>query len=219
MRSERHVLSAALPLLISLVLMAGCGASTTTAKQAAVTRTGSVTMSAFPDSFVCHGSNGGPGGGAHPEWVTYCPGTDIRVPAHAMVTMTIKQYDTGDSIPQGLVALRGTVGGVIEVNGKPVSRVDPANVAHTFTVRPIAGAEDGLPSVNVPLPGVPASAPSTELIAGHHYPKPVVIVFRLKTGAAGKYSWYCNLPCGGGKDGFGRPMLTHGYMAGTLTVT
>ena len=36
-----------------------------------------LSLSVFPDSMVCHGSGGGP----HPEWVTYCPSTTLKVPA------------------------------------------------------------------------------------------------------------------------------------------
>jgi hypothetical protein len=53
-----------------------------------------------------------------------------------------------------------------------------------------------------------------------------VIVFKFKTGAPGKYVWHCYVPCGsglagegvGGQEGFGGPMATTGYMAGTVTV-
>lgn len=215
MRPDRPI-SFALSLLVCLIGLAGCGASRV--MPAAVQKV-QVSLSAFPDSYACHGSNGGPGGGAHPEWVTYCPGTNIRVPAQSIVTVTIKQYDTGSRLANPLNQIRGTVGGVIYVNGKSVRQVSPADVAHTFTVHSLPGAKQSLPPINVPLPGVSESAPNTELIAGHRYPKPNVIVFRLMTGKPGKYAWDCNLPCGGGKDGSGRPMFTPGYMAGTLTVT
>ena len=197
-------------------MLAGCGSAQT--KQLAVRKT-AVSLSTFPDSYACHGIDGGPGGGAHPEWVTYCGGTNIRVPAHAMVTFTIKQYDGGGPVANPFGQIRGVVGDVIYVNGRPVRQVSPTEVGHTFTVRPSPGAEQGLPAINVPLPAVSADAPDTELIAGHRYPKPNVVVFRLMTGAPGKYVWVCNMPCGGGKYGFGRPMFTPGYMLGTLTVT
>ena len=50
----------------------------------------SITLGTFPDSMVCHGS----GGGAHPDWVTYCPSTTIKIPAYSTVTVTVDQYDT-----------------------------------------------------------------------------------------------------------------------------
>lgn len=213
---DRPVGFSALLLLICVPLLAACGSAQTA--PGAVKRA-AVSLSAFPDSYACHGIDGGPGGGAHPDWVTYCGATNIRVPAHARVTFTIKQYDTGGPVPNPFGQIRGVAGDVIYVNGRPVRQVSPTNVAHTFTVRRTLGADQGLPAINVPLPAVSDTAPNTELIAGHHYPKPNVIVFRLMTGAPGKYVWYCNMPCGAGKDGFGRPMFTPGYMLGTLTVT
>jgi hypothetical protein len=216
MRFARPFCCTVLSPLVCLIGLAGCGTSQRTPT---VAKKALVSLSTFPDSYVCHGSNGGPGGGAHPEWVTYCPGTNIRVPAHSMVTVIVKQYDTGSRLPNPLDRVRGTVGGMIYVNGKPMRQVNPADVAHTFTIHSFPGADHALPSINVPLPGVSESAPNIELIAGHRYPKPNVIEFRLMTGTPGKYRWDCNLPCGGGKDGSGRPMFTPGYMAGTLTVT
>jgi len=214
-RPDRRIGLSALVVLICVPALAGCGSIQRTAP---AVKEAAVSLSTFPDSYVCHGADGGPGGGAHPEWVTYCPSTNLRVPAHAMVTFTIKQYDTGDRVPNPFGQIRGVVGGVVYVNGQSVREINPADVAHTFTVRPSPG-EQGLPTINVPLPGVSEAAPNTELIAGHHYPKPNVVVFRLRTGAPGKYLWNCNMPCGGGKNGLGPPMFTPGYMAGTLTVT
>ena len=50
-----------------------------------------------------------------------------------------------------------------------------------------------------------------------------MIVFRFRTGGPGTYIWHCYVPCGTGLDGlqegFGGPMATTGYMAGTVTVT
>ncbi len=71
----------------------------------------SISLSAMPDSFACHGSNGGPGGGPHPEWVTYCPSTSIKVPAYSTITVTIRQYDTGGLVHNPFFShVKGTVG-------------------------------------------------------------------------------------------------------------
>jgi len=185
----------------------------------------SVTLSVLPDSYVCHGSlSGGPGGGAHPDWVTYCPSTSIKVPAYSTVTVTIRQYDTATTLHNPFFAqVQGTVGNVMYVNGRPFRRISPTAPGHTFTIQTPPNASEFPLFVNIPLMGVPGNAPSTVMIAGHKYPKPVVTVFRFKTGAPGQYVWHCYVPCGsglaGGQEGFGGPMATTGYMSGTLTVT
>ena len=52
-------------------------------------------LATYPDSLQgVHGKNGG----AHPDWVTYGPSTNLRVPAHSLVTVTIRQYDTGGTV-------------------------------------------------------------------------------------------------------------------------
>jgi hypothetical protein len=183
-----------------------------------------VMLSVLPDSYVCHGSpTGAPGGGAHPGWVTYCPSTSIQVPAHTTVTVTIKQYDTATPLHNPFFAqVYGTVGGVMYVNGRPFRRINPSAPGHTFTIQTPPNTRQTPLFVNIPLMGVSASAPSTVTIAGHKYPKPVVTVFRFKTGAPGQYVWHCYVPCGtglaGAQTGFGGPMSTVGYMAGTLNV-
>jgi hypothetical protein len=185
-------------------------------------------LETYPDSFACHGSGGGPGGGPHPEWVTYCPSTTIKLPAYSTITVTIKQYDTGGSVHNPFFAqVKGTIGGVMYVNGKPMSEVSAEDVAHTFTIQTPPATHEPQLFVNVPLLGVSEKTPETEHIAGHTYPAPNVVVFRFRTGAPGQYVWHCYVPCGeglagegvGGQDGFGGAMATTGYMAGTVTVT
>jgi hypothetical protein len=189
----------------------------------------SVSLSVFPDSTPCHGSaSGAPGGGPHSDWVTYCPSTSIRVPAYSTVTVTIKQYDTATSLHNPFFdQVRGTVGGVMYVNGRPVRQVSPDAPGHTFTIQTPANVHETYLFVSVPLTGVSASAPNAVTIAGEQYPKPNVVVFQFKTGGPGQYVWHCYVPCGtglagdgiGGQTGFGGPMATIGYMAGTVTVT
>ncbi len=188
-----------------------------------------IALSVFPDSMVCHGSGGGP----HPEWVTYCPSTTIKVPAYSTITVTVKQYDSGSTLHNYYFSqVAGTVGGVIIQNGVPVRRIDPQNIGHTFTIQTPPGVKDQL-FVNVPLLGTPSTSNPTcgstscVTVNGNPYPKPNIIVFKFKTGAPGKYVWKCYVPCGTGlagdglygQDNFGGPMATTGYMAGTLTVT
>lgn len=186
-----------------------------------------VALSSFPTSYPCHGgAPGAPGGGPDPDWVTFCPTTSIKVPAYSTVTVTIKQYDTSTTLHNSFFAsVTGTLGDAY-VNGRPFRRIGPDAPAHTFTIQSTDTNEFQL-FINVPLPGVSPSAPNTVTIAGHHYARPNVIVFRFKTGAPGQYVWHCYDPCGtglagtgiGGQDGFGGPMATIGYMSGTLTVT
>jgi hypothetical protein len=182
-----------------------------------------ISLGVFPDSYACHGSGGGP----HPEWVTYCPSTSIRVPAYSTITVTIRQYDSSTTLHNYYFSqVSGTVDNVMYVNGNPVQRISPDALGHTFTIQTPPGVKDQL-FVNVPLAGVPSNAPNAVTINGQQYPKPNVIVFKFRTGAPGQYVWKCYVPCGTGLAGtglygqnnFGGPMATTGYMAGTLTVT
>jgi hypothetical protein len=222
-------------LLVLLVVFAGLVEGTRSVKglgyepaAVAATTGPNIYLSAFPDSYACHGSNGGPGGGPHPEWVTYCPSTSINVPAYSTITVTIRQYDTGSTVHNPFFAqVRGTIGNVMYLNGKAVRQISSEEVAHTFTIQTPPNADQTQLFVNVPLPGVSEKAPETEHIAGHTYPAPNVIVFKFKTGGPGRYVWHCYVPCGeglagegfGGQEGFGGAMATTGYMAGTVTVT
>lgn len=182
-----------------------------------------VVMGAFPDSMACHGSGGGP----HPEWVSYCPSTSIKVPAHTVVTVTIYQYDSATSLHnQFFDRVRGTVGGTMTVNGRTMTKVGSADSGHTFTIQTPPDENEKYLFVNVPLLGVPDNAPNRVTVDGTAYPKPNVIVFRFRTGGPGTYIWHCYIPCGtglagdgiGGQTGFGGPMATTGFMSGTLTV-
>ncbi len=96
-----------------------------------------VHLSTYPDSMAGeHGKDGG----ANPDWVSYGPGTNIRVPAHSLVTLTIDQYDGGEAITNPWFAkVHGTVDGTEIVDGKadhadrPRDRrphVDPACRTH-----------------------------------------------------------------------------------------
>jgi len=189
----------------------------------------SVSLSVFPDSHPCHGStSGAAGGGPHSDWVTYCPSTSIRIPAYSTVTFTIKQYDTSTALHNPYFdQVRGTIGGVMHVNGRPIRQISPDAPGHTFTIQTPPNANETYLFLNVPLVGVPSSAPNAVTIAGEQYPRPNVIVFQFRTGTPGQYVWHCYVPCGtglagdgiGGQEGFGGPMATTGYMSGTVTVT
>lgn len=170
-------------------------------------------LATYPDSLSgVHGKNGG----AHPDWVTYGPTTNLWVPAHALVRVTVRNYDTSATPNDVFYAkVHGTVGGVAYYNGRPLRQLNPADSAHTFTIHMFPTAGQPTLFVSVPMLAVPDNAPSL----ANGYPKPTVTTFEFRTGAPGRYVWQCFAPCGDPTyAGFGGPMGTIGYMAGTITV-
>lgn len=170
-------------------------------------------LASYPDSLAGeHGKDGG----AHPDWVSFGPSTNLHVPAHALVTVTVRQYDGGESITNPYFAkVHGTVGGTMTVNGKKQTGTNPDAVGHTFTIHAAPTDQDPL-FVSVPLPAVPDDRPVAK---GSDYPAPNVVTFSFMTGGKGHYVWNCEFPCGDGYYAkFGGPMSTRGYMSGTLTV-
>jgi hypothetical protein len=170
-------------------------------------------LASYPDSMAGeHGSSGG----AHPDWVSYGPSTNLRAPAHSLVTVTIDQYDSGGSLNNPFFATaQGTVGGTMTVNGKTERHTDPDAVGHTFTIHAAPTNQDPL-YVSVPLPAVPDDRPVAK---GSDYPRPNVVTFSFITKGPGTYVWNCEFPCGDGYYAkFGGPMSTRGYMSGTFTV-
>lgn len=185
-------------------------------------------LSTFPDSNVCHPGVGDPESG----WVTYCSGdgkgdplngTNFEVPANSTITVIIKQYDSSTPLHNDYFnTVRGTIGGDMVVNNKHMTRLDSGNVAHTFTLQ--STPDSSFPIfVSVPLMGTDSNAPTNVQVAGNPYQTPNTIMFQFRTGPPGSYVWHCYDPCGSGlqgdNEGFGGPMSTTGYMAGTLTVT
>lgn len=170
-------------------------------------------LSTYPDSMAGeHGADGG----SEPDWVSYGPTTTLRVPRDSLVTVTISQYDGGEEITNPWFAqVHGTVGGTETVNGKTVTKINPEEVGHTFTIHAAPTAQDPL-FVSAPLPAVPDDTPPA---AGSDYPKPIEVTFSFRTKGPGTYVWNCEFPCGDGYYAkFGGPMATRGYMSGTLTV-
>lgn len=173
-----------------------------------------VHLSTYPDSMAGeHGKDGG----ANPDWVSYGPGTNIKVPAHSLVTLTIDQYDGGEAITNPWFAkVHGTVDGTETVDGKAVTQIDPEAVGHTWTLHAAPTDQDPL-FVSAPLPAVPDDAP---LAPGSDYPKPIQVTISFRTKGPGTYIWNCEFPCGDGYYAkFGGPMSTRGYMSGTFNVT
>jgi heme/copper-type cytochrome/quinol oxidase subunit 2 len=139
--------------------------------------------------------------GMQKDWPGYAP-NQLVVPANSLVTVTLRDYDLGDTpLPKGspFTAVQGIVGGGATVDGKLYRALAPEKVAHTFTIPQL--------NINVPLPG---DAPK-----GASYD---TITFTFHTGKAGTYTFQCFDPCGTGASGFMGPMMSKGYMLGTLTV-
>lgn len=138
-----------------------------------------------------------------PGWPTYLAdggsSARIEVPAHAVVTVVLKSFDNGTAPPPAAYArVEGTVGDVVQVDGRTVDAFAPTAIAHTFTV-------SGL-GLNVPVPAVTGGAAT------------VTETFQFRTGAPGTYTWQCYAPCGTGPSGWGGPMVTPGYMTGIFDV-
>lgn len=136
--------------------------------------------------------------GMQKDWPAYSP-NNLVVPANSLVTVTLHDYDLGDTpLPNStpFATVQGTVGSVAYLNGVPYTSLAPDKVAHTFTIQQL--------HVNVPLPGDGKESDS--------------ITFTFHTGKAGTYMFQCFDPCGTGSSGWEGPMMTKGYMMGMLTV-
>ncbi len=154
--------------------------------------------------------------GDNSDWVKYWPTTNLVVPAHALVTITIQNYDGPTPLLNPFYAhVQGTTDGTASVDGQSITQVDPNNVSHTFTIHSIPNANQPWLYVSVPVTAVPDSEKTDDKGMPD---KPVLTQFSFITGAPGEYIWQCFDPCGSGFDGFGGPMSTKGYMSGTLTV-
>lgn len=134
-----------------------------------------------------------------PGWPMAVP-ADFTVPAHADVTVTIRNFDGGAAaVPTAYLAVQGIQGAGMQVlaategaAAATLRRLPAGGASHTFTV-------SGL-HLNVPVP--PAST----------------VTFRFRTGAPATYAWQCFAPCGTGKAGWAGPMADGGYMQGKMTV-
>jgi hypothetical protein len=148
--------------------------------------------------------NEGQGNGEHPNWVGYLPTTYLKVPAGAVVHVTIDQQDGQTGLRNEYFGLvRGTINDQMTLNGKVVSALDPTLAAHTFTIPDLG--------VSVPLEGVAANAPANA--------QNVVEFDFVVPNTPGLFRWQCFVPCAAGTlYGNGGPMQTLGYMAGELQV-
>jgi hypothetical protein len=139
--------------------------------------------------------------GMQKDWPGYTP-SNLVVPANSIVTVTLRDYDLGDTpLPNNspFTKVQGTLGGVAYADGNAYSSLAPEKVAHTFTIPQL--------NINVPLPGDGAKGTSYD-----------TITFTVRTGASGSYYFQCFDPCGTGANGWEGPMVTKGYMHGSFTV-
>ncbi|CAB4335361.1 unannotated protein [freshwater metagenome] len=168
-------------------------------------------LSVYPDAmFGGHGNGGG-----HPDWVSYGPVTNFEVPAHSAITITVTNYDGGETLNNDFFGkIRGTIDGSATLNGTRITSVAPDHVGHTFTVHGVASKQTEL-FFSVPMKAVPEEAMPEE-----GYTKtPNVTVFTVITGDAGEYIWNCEYPCGDGTIAkFGNAMSAMGYMSGHFNV-
>jgi hypothetical protein len=169
---------------------------------------------------------GAVGTGPHPQWVGWyakdAAGKWVRttiwqVPEKTYVHVTVYEYDSGGPLRNPYWGkVLGTQGGVIYLNGKPVSVLDAASgngVAHTIDA-PTLG-------LNVPVWGVNGNAKNF-CQQGPCNPSEAhnVITFTFYSGNhPHEYRWQCFIPCGVGYlYGNGGPMQETGYMGGFIKV-
>jgi hypothetical protein len=159
----------------------------------------------------------------HNTWVSYYAvnasagdwrhDTTFEVPAHAVVRVTIYQYDTASGLRNPFMSqVSGTLGGVMTLDGKLTRTIPEGDASHGFTI-----PELGL---SVPLPGVEEEAKNAceqapcSLANAHR-----TVSFEFRTPGKGLYRWQCFVPCAAGFiTGFGGPMQTVGYMDGYIKV-
>ncbi len=157
-----------------------------------------------------------------PSWVSYLVKdgsgqwrhtTILDVPAHALVHVTVYQYDGASGLRNPFLGRpEGVVGNAMRVDGKTLDALDAQDASHTFAIPayhlvvPLAAVADDAKNQCDAAPCTLAEAHRT-------------ITFAFRTGKRGRYRWQCFVPCAAGFIyGFGGPMQTIGYMDGFLNV-
>ena len=155
------------------------------------------------------------------DWVHYGPSSHLVLPANSYITVTIKSYDGGEQLNNPYFGkVIGTVGGVVNVDGKDITELPADKVQHTWTLHGLPTSTQEPLFVNVPILKVeeddngfvPTEDPGTNM-KGH------TITFSFLTKGPGEYVWNCQFPCGDGTyQKFGAAMSTYGYMSGRVSV-
>jgi hypothetical protein len=148
------------------------------------------------------------------------------------VTITIYQYDSGESITNDFFAhVRGTVDGtakfVKSYDTKAKANVSPETlitnipadmVGHTFTLHGMSDGKSQL-FVSVPLMMSVDEEVGAAEEAGGYTQHPTKTTFTFITGDEGEYIWNCEFPCGDGTIArFGNAMSAMSYMSGHFIV-
>jgi hypothetical protein len=159
----------------------------------------------------------------HPSWVSYYAvdahsgnwrhATTFDLPAHALVRVTIYNYDGQSGLRNPFITqAQGTVGADFTLDGKATRAIDPDAPSHVFAIPQIG--------LSVPVLGVTddaknqcANAPCG-LSQAH-----TTTSFEFRTPGPGLYRWQCFVPCAAGFiEGWGGPMQTVGYMDGFIKI-
>ena len=200
-------------------------------------------LNTYPNSLF--GGHHGAGGGAHPDWVSYGlggsdgeilgdakTGTNFVVPPHSAVTITIYQYDSGETLSNDFFShVIGTVDGTAtfvhrwdtkaKANASVEARIKSIPhdaVGHTWTLHGYANGKDKI-FVNVPLALADDNEVTAAEEAGGYTQFPTKTTFTFITGDEGEYVWNCEFPCGDGTVArFGNAMSSMSYMSGHFTV-
>jgi hypothetical protein len=161
------------------------------------------------------------GFGPHADWVSYLAknpqgkwvhSTNLVVPAHSAIHVTIYQYDTATGLRNPFWGgPLGTVGPPT-VDGKAFKELNPDLASHTFAIPELG--------VSVPLKGVADNAKNQCSVAPCTLAEAhTTVTFTFRTGKRGVFRWQCFVPCAAGFIlGFGGPMQSLGYMDGLLHV-
>ena len=138
-----------------------------------------ISESVFPDDASARANNVNRTN-THP-WPFYTD-THLVLPAHSVVTMTLKVYDGGEELNTNYFGkVVGTIDNMITVDGQQVSSLPPTEIQHTFTLHGLPTSTQEPLFVNVPLPKVQDADMEKN---GSH-----LVVFSFVTGGAGEYVW------------------------------
>ena len=181
-----------------------------------------LSLNTYPNSLF--GGHHCAGGGAHPDWVSYGlggpngeilsdakTGTNFVVPPHSAVTITIYQYDSGETLNNDFFAhIIGTVDGSAtfvqrwdtkaKTNASPemkITSIPHDAVGHTWTLHSVTKGKDRV-FVSVPLMLANDDEVTAAEEAGGYTQFPTKTTFTFITGDEGEYIWNCEFPCGDG---------------------